>query len=654
MATLNSTAFTVIIDRSTTTPTVGDEDQVKTGEMMGEENEEIEITEDYTLLEDTTVIVDDDSDIQENVLYNEAMEYKEEIDNVKEELRNKILAILEAGEIKSEDNDELTLLQEKYTENYTALKTLSVEKGTNTDSNEFIFDNRITSDNLIETLLQTDILSVIADKISLTADNIDLNGYVSNNSDDPNWSITTDGNIEAKNLSVEGELSTDILNVNTINNPKYPATLDGDIKLYVSTLTGNDDYTLDEVLASIDESESEGSADLIKKFYSLRGVHNALPKNLNGKTVRIYCETDDNGQVLFSNFTSGRILIFLCSHEIKGYIGDYNCYADFKIYGGSDQNEPSTYGVIRPSTNTVYSSDNSSVFMQKSPVCGIYYCNIYGGSSESGYSAIKVTEDCKCRIELCNFYSAYTFVNVSSISEVFVNKTTGLATDYAFKSYTGSTIHLANTTQANGKNGNAYWNNASVIFGSLSQTIVGNYNITWDSSTTVTENNTTTSATTTSTATYKSTLGDTYRTTYSSWKKDSTVRQGNGWGSGNCTGLWFFGTQFAELKGKTIKKVTITIKRQDNNGYNTAVTHKLWMHNYSTRPSGAPTLNSAWNTTFTLERNQTKTITITDSTVLNAISAGTCKGFGIRHTYSDTYYSVCSGSTTVKITYEEE
>lgn len=631
-----------------------DEEQVKTGEMMGEENEEIEITEDYTLLEDTTVIVDDDSDIQENVLYNEAMEYKEEIDNVKEELRNKILAILEAGEIKSEDNDELTLLQEKYTENYTALKTLSVEKGTNTDSNEFIFDNRITSDNLIETLLQTDILSVIADKISLTADNIDLNGYVSNNSDDPNWSITTDGNIEAKNLSVEGDLSADILNVNKINSPQYPATLDGDINIYVSNLTGNDDYTLDEILESYDMSEEQGSADLIKKFYSLRGVYNALPKNLNGKTVRIYCETDDNGQVLFSNFTGGRILLFLCSHEIKGYLGAYNCYSEFKIYGGSDQSKPTTYGVIRPSTNTMYSSDNSSVYFQKSPVCGIYYCNVYGASTSSGYHCIKVTEDCKCRIDNCNFYSAYCFVTVSSVSDVYVVTTSGLAVDYAFKSHTGSFLTLANTSQANGKKGNAYWSNGSVIFGSLSQTIVGNYNITWDSSTTVTENNTTTSATTTSTATYKSTLGDTYRTTYSSWKKDSTVRQGNGWGSGNCTGLWFFGTQFAELKGKTIKKVTITIKRQDNNGYNTAVTHKLWMHNYSTRPSGAPTLNSAWSTTFTLERNQTKTITITDSTVLNAISAGTCKGFGIRHTYSDTYYSVCSGSATVKITYEEE
>lgn len=630
-----------------------DEEQVKTGEMMGEENEEIEITEDYTLLEDTTVIVDDDSDIQENVLYNEAMVYKEEIDNVKEELRNKILAILEAGEIKSEDNDELTLLQEKYTENYTALKTLSVEKGTNTDSNEFVFDNTITSDNLIETLLQTDILTVIAEKISLTAKNIDLNGYVSNNSDDPNWSITTDGNIEAKNLSVEGDLSADILNVNKINSPQYPATLSGNTNIYVSNLTGSDDYTLDEILESYDASEEQGSADLIKKFYSLRGVESALPRNLNGKTVRIYLETDDDGQILFRNFVSGRIMIFLCSHEVKGYIGDYNCYADFKIYGGSDQNAPTTYGVIRPSTNTVYSSDNSSVFIQKSPASGIYYCDIYGGSSTSGYSAVKVTEDCMCRIESCNFYSAYTFVNVSSISQVYCTKTTGKATDYAFKSYTGSMLHLANTTQASGTNGNVYCSNGSVIYGTLAQTISGSNGITWDDTSTPVDNTTTTPKTTTTTATYKSTLGDTYRTTYSSWKKDSTVRQGNGWGSGNCTGLWFFGTQFAELKGKTIKKVTITIERQDNNGYNTAVTHKLWMHNYSTRPSAAPTLNSAWSMTFTLERNQTKTITITDSTVLNAISAGTCKGFGIRHTYSDTYYSVCSGSATVKITYEE-
>lgn len=493
--------------------------------------------------------------------------------------------------------------------------------------------------------------NLISDNITLTADHIDLDGYVSNSSDDPNWSIGTDGNMEVKNMNVEGEMSTDVLNCNVINNPNYPATLSGDINLYVSNLVGSDDYTLDEVLASIDESEAQGSADLIKKFYSLRGVESALPRNLNGKTVRIYLETDDNGQILFRNFMGGRILIFLCSHEVKGYIGDYNCYSDFKIYGGSTQSEPTTYGVIRPSTNTVYSSDNSSVFFQKSPACGIYYCNIYGGSSASGYSAVKVTEDCMCRIELCNFYSAYTFVNVSSISQVFCNKTTGKATDYAFKSYTGSMLHLANTTQASGTKGNVYCSNGSVIYGTLAQTISGTNGITWDSSTAV-ENTTTTTKTITATVTYKSNYGDTYRSTvYNNWKKDGTCRQGD-YGYGDCTGLWFFGTAFAEVKGKTINKVTITIKRQTG-GTSASVEHKLWMHNYSTRPSGAPTLTSGWSKTFNLAVGNSTTITITDSTVLNAIKNGTCKGFAIRHTYDSSHYSVCSGSATVKITYTE-
>ena len=498
--------------------------------------------------------------------------------------------------------------------------------------------------------LTDDFYNVVSNNITLTADHINLNGYVSN--DDSNWSITTEGNMEAKNLSVEGELSTDILNANVINNPRYPATLDGDINIYINNTTGSDDYSLDEVLESYDEAEAQNSADLIKKFASLKGVADALPLNLNGKTVRIYCETDDPGQVLFSNFNSGCILIFLCSHEVKGYIGDYNCYCDFKIYGGSDQNKPTTYGVIRPSVNTVYTRSNSSVFFQKSPVCGAYYCNIYGASSDSGYSAIKVEEDCVCRVDNCNFYSAYIFVNASSIAQVYCATTTGLATGYGFAAYSGSTIHLANTSQANGKKGNAYWSNASVIFGSLRQTIDGKHNITWDSSTDVIENTTTTEKTTTATVTYKSNYGDTYRSTvYNNWKKDGTCRQGD-YGYGDCTGCWFFGTQFADLKGKTINKVTIKITRQSG-GSSASVEHKLWMHNHSTRPSGAPTLKSGWSTTFTLTRGQTKTITITDSAVLDAIKAGTCKGFAIRHTYDSSHYSVCSGSATVKITYTE-
>ena len=78
------------------------------------------------------------------------------------------------------------------------------------------------------------------------------------------------------------------------------------------------------------------------------------------------------------------------------------------------------------------------------------------------------------------------------------------------------------------------------------------------------------------------------------------------------------------------------------------------MHNHATRPSGSPTLTSGWSQTFNLATNNSTTITITNSTVLNAIKNGTCKGFAIRHTYDSSHYSVCSGSATVKITYKEE
>ena len=111
---------------------------------------------------------------------------------------------------------------------------------------------------------------------------------------------------------------------------------------------------------------------------------------------------------------------------------------------------------------------------------------------------------------------------------------------------------------------------------------------TFDGSTASTDTTTAPSTSTTKTMTIKSTYGDTYRSSvYNSWKKDGTVRQGDD-GYGDCTGCWFFGTAFAELKGKTINKVQITITR-NNGGRSSAVGLVVRTHNYSARTSGAPT-----------------------------------------------------------------
>ena len=122
------------------------DEEIKTGEMINVDDT-ITVEEDYTVLEiENPVVIDDSSDEtdESEIIYEEAIGYKTNIDEAKEEMKNRILAILEKGEISSEDNSELELLQNKYTENFNALKSLANEKDINTgvkDSNESIETN---------------------------------------------------------------------------------------------------------------------------------------------------------------------------------------------------------------------------------------------------------------------------------------------------------------------------------------------------------------------------------------------------------------------------------------------------------------------------------------------------------------------------------
>ena len=226
-----------------------------------------------------------------------------------------------------------------------------------------------------------------------------------------------------------------------------------------------------------------------------------------------------------------------------------------------------------------------------------------------------------------------------------VNSSSGVASKYGFQAATGGVISLANNNQAGGKTGNTNKNGGGQVWYDTNGPTFASGNQTTDGGTAPV-------VPTTKTLTVKSSYGDTYRSSvYNNWKKDGTCRQGD-YGYGDCTGCWFFGTAFSELKGKTINKVQITITR-NRGGNSSAVGLVVRSHNYSARPSGAPTLSSSSYGTLSLATGATGTLTITNSTVLNGISNGTIKGFGIRTTYDSAHYAVCSGSVTVKITYTE-
>ena len=117
------------------------DDEIKTGEMTGEIDESIAVEEDFTLLEGQAVTISDDSDnkTDKEEVYEEALDIKESLDDIRDQIKDKLLGILEKGKITDADGCEIELLNDQYTEKYNELKdiantVISGGKGTNSDT----------------------------------------------------------------------------------------------------------------------------------------------------------------------------------------------------------------------------------------------------------------------------------------------------------------------------------------------------------------------------------------------------------------------------------------------------------------------------------------------------------------------------------------
>ena len=129
-----------------------DEEIKEVGEMATiEDEEEITIEEDYTTLEAETIIIDDDSNIQTDAEYEQAVEQKELADEAREALSAVLLSVLEKGEINDDDIAEITAQQEIYIENVTALKILGIENEDEKSTTNVITSN-IDYDELMKAL----------------------------------------------------------------------------------------------------------------------------------------------------------------------------------------------------------------------------------------------------------------------------------------------------------------------------------------------------------------------------------------------------------------------------------------------------------------------------------------------------------------------
>lgn len=455
------------------------------------------------------------------------------------------------------------------------------------------------------------------------------------------FSVDSEGNIVGAQIqgsevigdsfSVEGELTADTITANKINSAQYPSTLDDDIQIEISS-SGDDNSEL-----------YDGAV-----FATVAGTLDALPKFLNGKTVNIWIREDIYENIDFQFFTSGVINLYLDGNTVYGYVRNYMSSTKVRVYGGWPGTEEGHVGTIHPSTGCAVASRTGSLIGQESSPVNAYSVKIYGSdykASNGNSATVGIVGDSYST----GYYKNVQFVNCdvgfrgSGGGRIHDAASSGVCSQYAYQATSGAVITIANAAHCGGTTAN--------IAETLPAQIIAHAKATYAGGNQTTDDTPAPTPTTKKVITIKSISGDTYRSSvYNNWKKDNTCRQGD-YGYGDCNGCWFFGTQFNQFKGKSISKIELTIKRISGGSYS-GVALQVKTHNYASRPSGKPSYGSSCGSVSIAVGSSGK-LTITNSTILNAISNGTVKGFGIQSSYNSSSYAVCSGSVTMKVTYTE-
>ncbi len=455
------------------------------------------------------------------------------------------------------------------------------------------------------------------------------------------FSVDSEGNIVGAQIqgsevigdsfSVEGELTADTITANKINSAQYPSTLDDDIQISISS-SGSDDNELYDGVT----------------FETVVRALDALPKFLNGKTVNIWIQEDIYENIDFNFFTSGVINLYLDGNTVYGYVRNYMSSTKVRVYGGYMKFETARTGVIHPSTGCAVAGRTGSLVGQESSPINAYSIKIYGSDN-------KATDGTSATVGIIGdsystgYYKDIQFVNCdvgfrgSGGGRIHDAKSSGVCKQYAYQATSGAVITIANAAHCGGTTAN--------IAETLPAQIIAHAKATYEGGNQTTDSSPAPSTSTKKVVTIKSISGDTYRSSvYNNWKKDNTCRQGD-YGYGDCNGCWFFGTQFNQFKGKSISKIELTIKRISGGSY-AGVPIVVKTHNYTSRPSGKPSYGNNCGSVSIAVGDSGK-LTITNSTILNAISNGTVKGFGIQSAYNSGSYAVCSGSVSMKVTYTE-
>lgn len=435
-------------------------------------------------------------------------------------------------------------------------------------------------------------------------------------------------------LNVEGVLTAGKIVCTDMDSPKYPGAVTEDLKLYVST-GGNDD------------SELEDGAT----FETFDGLLDKLPKNLNGHEVRIEVSTNITENVEFRGYHGGRIRVLMNGRTLYGHVRSVMGSAKITIHSGhiGDNNATNNgWGKIHPSKGCAVGNYTATVACHDPGCIALYNIDVYGADNYLSGSTNKVgvaaADFGSVYMNEVSFYGCDIGARANAGGRIHDTISYNVCAKYGWVATTGGYITLAGNGHSGGKTANFKESDGGkVIIGGDATFVGGNVSVP----------STPAPVKSTKTVTIKSKSGNTYRSTvYNNYKGDNTVRQGD-YGYGDCNGIWLFGDQFEQFKGKNITKAVITISRQEGGQY-ASVDLNIKTHNYKTRPSGKPSYVGTVGTLgLAVNTSGSKTITDKSNAIIAGLKAGTIKGIGLQTTYDSAHYAVCSGSVTIKITYTE-
>lgn len=442
---------------------------------------------------------------------------------------------------------------------------------------------------------------------------------------DGGFKVKEDNEVEADSI-VANRISTEILSVNEISNPQYPKSMEGSIQVYI-----------DPGIATPSEVFEDGGT-----YKSFADLEELAPRNLNGYWLQVRLMSDITENVVYDTFFNGTLAVELNGKTLKGYIRFIGRTLSARLYGNIIGNTKGIMGSIMPNAGCNRLGYRYCVVAE---MCDLVVYDI------KAYKSVvtDINSGCFLYTDRASGYVSnvvpinepYLMLRAHSMSNVYLESSNGMTSDFPIHSVSGAIITVNATKQAGRKGStNHIWraNNGQVFADG----------VTWDTTAQSGNNNSSGADKVTKTVTVKATLGDTYRSTYTSWKKDGTVRQGNAYGSGNCDGCWFFGSSLSTYLAKNPSKVTIKITRQSG-GSSAAVNLTMVGHNHTSRPSGAPNMQSAIRT-FSLGLNASTTLTLTSAEITNLKKY---KGIGLKTAYNSSNYAVCSATCEIKITYTE-